>query len=39
MSTANMTDKERRAMKPLERARSQGIKLSDYTQAHGACDL
>jgi|SRR5665213_2258194 hypothetical protein len=35
MSTAGLTDKQRQALEHVERARSQGMKLSDYAQAHG----
>lgn len=35
MNTADLTDKQRQALEHVERARSQGMKLSDYAQAHG----
>jgi len=35
MSTADLTDKQRQPLEHVERARSQGLKLSDYAQAHG----
>ena len=35
MNTAGLTDKQRQALEHVERARSQGMKLSDYAQAHG----
>ena len=35
MSTAGLTDKQRQALEHVEHARSQGMKLSDYAQAHG----
>src|SRR5665213_939160 len=35
MSTAGLTDKQRQALEHVEHARGQGMKLSDYAQAHG----
>lgn len=35
MDTASLTDKQRQALGHVERARSQGMKLSDYARAHG----
>ena len=35
MSTADLTDKQRQALEHVGRARSQGMKLSDYAKAHG----
>lgn len=35
MSTAGLTDKQRQALEHVERAHSQGMKLSDFARAHG----
>lgn len=34
MSTADLTVKQRQALEHVERARSQGMKLSDYARSH-----